>query len=73
MNLNYDGQKLQPEQRRIEIIRVIEANLRVTALELSKLLSVSKSTIERDLAKVRDEGHIEYEGSAKTVEWKLNK
>ena len=81
MNLNYDGQndgqndgqKLQPEQRRTEIIRLIEANPKATALELSKLLLVSKSTIERDLAKLRDEGHIEYEGSAKTGEWKLNK
>jgi len=68
-----DGQKLQPKQRRTEIIRVIEANPKATALELSKLLLVSKSTIERDLAQLRDEGHIEYEGSAKTGEWKLNK
>ena len=77
MNLNFDGQndgqKLQPKQRRTEIIRVIEANPKATALELSKLLLVSKSTIERDLAQLRDEGHIEYEGSAKTGEWKLNK
>ena len=62
-NLNYegqsvgqnDGQKLKPDDRRKYIIEIIEENSQVTALELSKLLFVSVSTIERDLKKLTEE------------------
>ena len=45
----------------------------ITALELSKLLFVSVSTIERDLKKLTDEKMIEYVGSAKDGYWRVNK
>ncbi|HGA1423091.1 TPA: HTH domain-containing protein [Streptococcus suis] len=45
----------------------------ITALELSKLLFVSISTIERDLKKLTDEKVIEYIGSAKDGYWIVKK
>lgn len=45
----------------------------ITALELSKLLFVSVSTIERDLKKLSGENMIEYVGSAKDGYWIVKK
>ena len=68
-----DGQKLKPDDRRKYIIEIIEENSQVTALELSKLLFVSVSTIERDLKKLTEEKVIEYIGSAKDGYWTVKK
>lgn len=45
----------------------------ITALELSKLLFVSVSTIERDLKKLTEEKVIEYVGGAKDGHWTVKK
>ena len=50
-NLNYEGQnegqKLKPKDRQERIIHIMKDTKNITALELSKLLFVSVSTIER--------------------------
>ena len=80
-NLNYDGQsegkndgqRLKPKARQEKIIHIMKDKQNITALELSKLFSVSVSTIERDLKKLTDENMIEYVGSAKDGYWRVNK
>ena len=84
-NLNYEGQsegqnegqnegqKLKPKDRQERIIHIMKDTKNITALELSKLLFVSVSTIERDLKKLTDENMIEYVGSAKDGYWRVNK
>ena len=80
-NLNYDtqsegqseGQKLKPKERQEEIIHIMKDKQNITALELSKLLNVSVSTIERDLKKLADETIIEYIGSSKDGYWIVKK
>lgn len=47
-------------------------NSNITTNELSKLLLVSVSTIERDLKVLTDKEIIEYVGSAKDGYWKVN-
>ena len=44
-----DVQKNTPEKRRQEIIKILEENPEISTLELSKIFSVSRSTISRDL------------------------
>ena len=82
-NLNYDtqnvtqndgqndGQKLKPNDRRKQIVKIIEKNSKITANDLSKYFKVSERTIERDLKVLTDEKIIEYVGSAKNGYWKV--
>ncbi len=88
-NLNYDtqndtkndtqngtqneGEKLKPNDRRNNIVKLIKENSKITSLELSSRLFVSLSTIKRDLKVLTDEKTIEYIGSAKNGYWKVNK
>ena len=72
-NLNYYSQNvtqnvtqvLNPDERRKQIIRIMENNPEITSTKLSKKLLVSISIIERDLKKLTDDKLIEYLGSAK--------
>ena len=68
-----EGQKLKPKDRQERIIHIMKDTKNITALELSKLLFVSVSTIERDLKKLTDEKVIEYTGSAKDGYWIVKK
>lgn len=47
-----DAQEITPEKRRQEIIKILEENPEISTLELSKIFSVSRSTISRDLRKL---------------------
>lgn len=66
------GQKLRPDDRRKQIVKIIEKNPKITAYDLSKEFKVSERTIERDLKILTDEKTIGYIGSAKNGYWKLN-
>ena len=65
------GQKLKPNDRRKQIVKIIEKNSKITANDLSKYFKVSERTIERDLKVLTDEKIIEYVGSAKSGYWKV--
>lgn len=47
-----DAHKMTPEERRQQIIRILEKTPKISVLELSKIFSVSRSTISRDLRKL---------------------
>ncbi|KGF07165.1 ATPase AAA [Tissierellia bacterium S7-1-4] len=68
-----EGKKLKPKDRRKRIVKLMKENSNITTIELSHLLLVSVSTIERDLKVLTDEKTIEYIGSAKNGYWKVNK
>ena len=51
----------------------MKENSKITSLELSNILDVSVSTINRDLKVMTDKKIIEYVGSAKDGYWKVNK
>ena len=48
-----DAHKMAPKERRKEIIKILEENPEISTLELSKIFSVSRSTISRDLRKLQ--------------------
>ncbi|EGS29802.1 transcriptional regulator, DeoR family [Peptoniphilus sp. oral taxon 375 str. F0436] len=68
-----DGKKLKPKDRRNKIVKLMKENSNITTIELSHILLVSVSTIERDLKVLTDEKTIDYIGSAKDGYWKVNK
>lgn len=68
-----DGKKLKPKDRRNKIVKLMKENSNITTIELSHILLVSVSTIERDLKILTDEKTIEYIGSAKDGYWNVNK
>ena len=68
-----DGKKLKPKDRRNAIVKLMKENSNITTIELTHILMVSVSTIERDLKVLTDEKVIEYVGSAKDGYWKVNK
>ena len=51
----------------------MKENSNITTIELSHILLVSVSTLERDLKILTDEKTIEYIGSARNGYWKVNK
>lgn len=64
-------QRLKPDERRNQIIRIIEDNPEITASDLSKKFDITERTIKRDLKKLTDDKLIEYVGSAKSGHWKV--
>ncbi len=67
------GQKLSPKQRLGNIIELIKENPTITAKNISTIFNLNQRTIERDLAKLKEEGYIKYEGSSKDGKWVILK
>ncbi|MGI6392373.1 MAG: ATP-binding protein [Candidatus Izemoplasmatales bacterium] len=63
------GQKLSPKQRRKNIIELIKEEPTITAKNISDIFNLNQRTIERDLAKLTEDGYIKYEGSSKDGKW----
>lgn len=51
------------------ILKVLETNGRVTALQIAKLLAISESTVRRSFRRLREYGFIERIGSNKAGYW----
>ena len=67
------GQKLKPDDRRKQIIKIIKDKSQITAQDLSEIFFVSERTIKRDLKILTDKKAIEYIGSAKDGYWIVKK
>ena len=55
---------MTPKERRQEIIKILEGNPEISTLELSKIFSVSRSTISRDLRKLQHVAHVHAQNNA---------
>ena len=60
------GQKLNTEERKKIILKLIEENEKISIQQLVENIEVSKSTVERDLKELKEENKIEYIGSRKS-------
>ena len=63
------GQKLNTEERKNIILKLIEKNEKISIQQLVENIEVSKSTVERDLKELKEENRIEYIGSRKSGKW----
>ncbi|WP_308699330.1 ATP-binding protein [Mycoplasma zalophi] len=76
-NRNYEAQneaqslKLNNQKRIEKILELIKENKNITRSDLQDILRVSKSTIERDILKLKEEDKLEYIGSSKNGYWKI--
>ena len=59
--------------RQSELLKLIKANRKITRIEMSERLKVSKPTVERDIKFLREQGVLNYSGSAKSGEWIINR
>ena len=66
------GQKLNTEERKNIILKLIEENEKISIQQLVENIEVSKSTVERDLKELKEEKRIEYIGSRKSGKWIIN-
>ena len=66
------GQKLNTEERKNIILKLIEKNEKISIQQIVKNIEVSKSTVERDLKELKEENRIEYIGSRKSGKWIIN-
>lgn len=64
-----DAQKLKPKQRQEQIVQLFMENKNTKIEEIAVVLKVSKSTAERDIKQLKENGSIEYIGSAKDGYW----
>ena len=63
----HDAQEITPEKRRQQILKILEKTPNISVLELSKIFSVSRSTISRDLKKLqKDAQHDAQDGANDT-------
>jgi predicted HTH transcriptional regulator len=53
------------------VFKLIRQNNNITALEISKLLNISLSTVKRKTKKLKEQNRIERVGSDKTGYWKI--
>ena len=66
------GQKLNTEERKNIILKLIEENEKISIQQIVENIEVSKSTIERDLKELKEENKIKYIGSRKSGKWIIN-
>ena len=66
------GQKLNTEERKNIILKLIEKNEKISIQQITENIEVSKSTVERDLNELKEENKIEYIGSRKSGKWIIN-
>ncbi len=64
-----EGQTFSPQKRRESILYYMRLSPDITAQLLSQKLNVSISTIERDIKRLKDDGLVQYTGSAKSGVW----
>ena len=60
---------MQLTERQREIIRMINENERISAAEMSRVLSVVVRTIRRDLNEMQEKGIIKREGNTSAGKW----
>ena len=71
-NVTSDVTSLSPMQlteRQREIIRMINENERISAAEMSRVLSVVVRTIRRDLNEMQEKGIIKRDGNTSAGKW----
>ena len=66
------GQKLNTEERKNIILKLIEENEKISIQQIVENIEVSKSTVERDLKELKEQNKIEYIGSRKSGKWIIN-
>lgn len=66
-----DGERFTPQERQVQILKMMAQNERVTISTMVQELQVTKRTILRDIDKMKKQGWLKREGSEKNGRWLL--
>jgi fido (protein-threonine AMPylation protein) len=58
-------------KRQSQIVNIINANLRISKIEIARLLNVSESTIARDIKEINKFINLTWVGPSKTGHWQI--
>lgn len=66
-----DGERFTPQERQMQILKMMAENERITISAMVQELQVTKRTILRDIDKMKKQGWLKREGSEKNGRWIL--
>ena len=72
-NVVDDNHVLSVHDRRRKMIELISSNASISIAELALIMSVTKRTVDRDFAWLKERGYISREGNSKKGYWKVLK
>ena len=72
-NVVDDNQAMDAHGRRKRLMELISANASISIAELALIMSVTKRTVDRDFAWLKERGYISREGNSKKGYWKILK
>ena len=61
------------DSREARILELIDKNQNISIVQMARQLSVTKMTISRDIAKLKDQGQLKRVGTAKSGYWQVIK
>ena len=72
-NVVDDNQAMDAYGRRKRLMELISANASISIAELALIMAVTKRTVDRDFAWLKERGYISREGNSKKGYWKILK
>ena len=72
-NVVDDNQAMDAQGRRKRLMELVSANASISIAELALIMSVTKRTVDRDFAWLKERGYISREGNSKKGYWKVLK
>ena len=72
-NVVADNQAMDAQGRRKRLMELVSANASISIAELALIMSVTKRTVDRDFAWLKERGYISREGNSKKGYWKVLK
>ena len=72
-NVVDDNQAMDAHGRRKRLMELISANASISIAELALIMAVTKRTVDRDFAWLKERGYISREGNSKKGYWKILK
>ena len=72
-NVVDDNQAMDAHDRRKRLMELISENASISIAELALIMSVTKRTVDRDFAWLKERGYISREGNSKKGYWKVLK
>lgn len=71
--LTFDGKALVWSDAQRNVYELIKANQKISYSQIAAILKLSRKTVSRNIANLREKGLIQFEGKPRNGEWKVLK
>jgi predicted HTH transcriptional regulator len=71
--LTVDGKALVWSDTQRNVYELIKANPKISYSQIAAILKLSRKTVSRNIANLREKGLIQFEGNPRNGEWKVLK